>query len=127
MRFKTLALVQGTVSSEADCALFLCVASTLGILQNAVYVGLDYQQLLRLVAGLAQLCVGLLFLRQQRGVLGLQGFHLWQLLDVQLIKCLLCRLMEQDVGLVLRTELWGVASLTVGGIGVAGLGVVDDV
>ena len=35
--------------------------------------------------------------------------------------------MEQDVGLVLRTELWGVASLTVGGIGVAGLGVVDDV
>lgn len=98
-----------------------------GVLQNAVHIGLDGQQLPRLVAGLAQLCVGLLFLRQQRGVLGLQGFHLWQLLDVQLIKCLLCRLMEQDVGLVLRTELWGVASLTVGGIGVAGLGVVDDV
>ena len=98
-----------------------------GVLQNAVHIGLDGQQLPRLVAGLAQLCVGRLFLRQQRGVLGLQVLHLWQLLDVQLVKGPLRRLMEQDVGLVLRTELRGVPGLAVGGVGIAGPGIVDNV
>ena len=73
------------------------------------------------------LCVHSFFLRQELGIFGLQAFDGGQLFQALFIKKLLCRLMKYDLRLMLGKEFLGVASLSIGNIGVAGLGVVDDV
>ena len=73
------------------------------------------------------LCVHGFFLRQELGIFCLQTFDGGQFFQTLLVKELLCRLMQYDFRFMLRKELFGIASLPIGNIGVAGFGVIDDV
>ena len=56
----------------------------------------------------------------------MQLLDLGQLLDPHIVKGIFGRLMEQDFFLMFLSEFLGVTGLPVGHIGVAGLGIVDD-
>lgn len=96
-------------------------------LQNAVNIRLGGQQLLHILAGFPVLGVCRFFLCHQRGVFGLQTLDSGEFLDALVIEKLLCRLMECDLTFMLRKKLLGVTGLAIGNIGIAGLGIVDDI
>lgn len=66
-------------------------------------------------------------MRKEWGVLGLQFLDFGQLLEPHIIKGILGRLMEQDFSLMFLAKFLGLTGLPIGHIGVAGLGIVDDV
>ena len=68
--------------------------SLLFFAQQPVNISLVCQQLPHLVAGLAVVPIGFFLLLQQLGILSLQALDGGQLLYAQLVKGLLCRLMQ---------------------------------
>ena len=95
--------------------------------QQLLVVGLVDGQLPKLLSDGGELGVGGLLLGQERGKLGLQGFHRGELADAQTVKGFLGGPMNHNIRLVLGEESPGPARLLIGGVHVAGLGVVDDV
>lgn len=84
-------------------------------------------QLPKLLSDSGELGVGGLLLCQKRGELGLQRFHRGELADAQIVKGFFGGPVDHNIRLVLGEERPGPAGLFVGGVHVAGLGVVDDV
>src|SRR5699024_11886087 len=95
--------------------------------QQPIHIGLCRQKFPHFLTGTPVLGVGFLLFLQQFGILRLQVFDLGQLLHSHLIKGIFCRLMEQNFLLMFLPKFSGITGLAVGHIGLAGLGVVDDV
>ena len=105
-------------------AVFFCLLFFLHI-QNPVYILFCFQQLPHFLTGAPVLGVGFFLFLQELGVLGLQLFDLGQLLDTHIIKGVFRRLVEQNFFLMFLAEFLGVTGLSVGYIGLTGLGIVE--
>ena len=97
------------------------------VTKNPIYICLGSLQGAHILPGFLVICVHGFFLRQELGVFCLQALDGGQFFQSLFIEELLCRLMKYYLRLMLGKEFLGVASLAIGNIGVAGLGVVDDV
>lgn len=95
--------------------------------QNLLHICLGHQQLAHIVACRAKLRIRDPFFRQNCRVFGLQTFQRRQLRYVQSVKGLLCGLVQQNLLLMFRKELPGIASLPIGNISLSGFEVVQDV
>ena len=95
-------------------------------LQNTVDIGLGRQQLFHFLTGFSVVGVGRFLLRQQLGVLGIQRLDGGQLLEAQSIKIVLCGLVDRDLAFMLCKKFLGVPGLAIGNVGIAGLGVIDN-
>ena len=91
-----------------------------------IHIGLCCQQLPHFLTGAAVLGIVFFLFLQQLSIFSLQFPNFGQLLDTHIIKGIFCRLMEQDFFLVFLAKFLGVTSLPIGHIGLAGLGIVDN-
>lgn len=88
---------------------------------------LGNQIFLHLFLHLTIFCIGLFFLNQQPVKLLMQSLTGRNLLPIQLITGLLCRLMEHQLVTMFFKELFAVPGLAVCFVGLSGLGVIIDV
>ena len=82
--------------------LFPVILAFLPISYQPVYVGFRDQQFPHFLAGLPVLGIVFFLSFQQCCVLGLQTLDGGQLLDTQIVKCLFCRLVEQNIRFMFR-------------------------
>ena len=94
--------------------------------QDPIHIGLCRQKFPHFLTGTPVLGVGFLLFLQQFGILRLQVFDLGQLLHSHLIKGIFCRLMEQNFLLMFLPKFSGITGLAIGNIGLAGLGIIND-
>ena len=121
---------QGVVKPDAALPpLFLSLVSRglRRLVEQGVHVGLDGLELLGLLAQPGEVGVGGFLVRQQPGVLLVQRLDGGELADPLGVKGPLGGLVQQQLALVRRPELFLEAALAIGGVDLAGLGVVDDV
>src|SRR5699024_2444063 len=95
--------------------------------QNPFYVGLDGQELAHLVPGAAVFWIQFFLLVQHLCIRSVQLLHLGQLLQSQLVKGIFGRLVQSDLLPVGFQKLFAVSRFAVSHIGIAGLGILDDV
>src|SRR5699024_5086004 len=94
--------------------------------QQPVHIGLGSQKLTHFFTGAPVLGIGFLLFFQQFGVLDLQLLDLGKFLHIHFVKGAFCCLMEQDFFLVFLPKLPGITSLSIGHIGLTGLGIIND-
>lgn len=107
-------------------ASFVIIISQKRNLHN-VNIGLEGQYFPYFLAGGGVPGIDFFLLGQQRFTLGLERFDGGQLLYPQGVKGRLRRFMQKNVASAGIVELFAVLGLAVGGINLAGFGVIDDV
>lgn len=83
-------------------------------LTKEIHPPLNEGDLVQVASQLLHFCIVLFLLFQDRGVFNLQHLGCREFLYTQLVKGFLCCFVQEDVSLMLRKKLLGIAGFTIG-------------